>query len=92
MALPAIKPLIKPAFKQAEKDIINAMSKVQENCDNGEVVLILVNRDNKLIISPAVIADDDSVQIAPDISATLLEPQPIVPYILSNFDKAIEKE
>jgi len=92
MAMPAIKPLIKPAFEQAEKDIIKALEKVQTGCEDGEVLFILAKRDDKLIIAPAVVADDNSIQVAPDITATLLEPQPIVPYIISNFNKAVAKK
>ncbi len=93
MALPAIKPMIKPSLKQMEHNIIQAMEEVQNQLEDGqEVILIFAVRDKKLIVAPAIVSDNNTIHVAPEQTRSIIEPQPLVPYIIKNFNQALKQQ
>jgi hypothetical protein len=85
LILPAIKPMIKPAFESLEKSIIENLHAVEvaEGCENG---ILIIERDGKLIVAPVNIDNNDKISI----NKQIMTPQPLVHFILKNFNSALK--
>lgn len=89
--LPAIKPMIKRAFEQAESQIINELKNAKEE-QKQDVVFILFEMNNKLIVTSAFITEEKQVLFSEELNKKIIEPQPLVPYIIKNFNIATQKK
>ena len=88
--LPAIKPMIKPAFTEMEEKIVEVLNNYPTN-EGEEVAIVLVVRDNRLVIAPVLANDQNQISFSNELDENILKPQPLVPYILNNFQKAQKK-
>lgn len=97
----AVKPHIKPAFENAEKDILKIIDETEKKFfpeQNKEVAFFLAKHNGRILIIPAVIIDDESTGkqfveiVSEDIQKELITPQPVVNFLISNFIKVLKEK
>ncbi len=87
--LPAVKPMLKPALEEMEREIVKSLNDYPTE-EGNEVAIIMVVRNDRLVIAPVIADENNNIKFSNELDEKIVKPQLLIPYLLENFKKGLK--